>query len=311
LVAEPVVLSNGDWAEVATGGSQRTHACAIHFAGSLWCWGDNSQGQLGLGVTDLLLARAPANAGDGPWRTLAAGDGVSCGIRTDSTLWCWGSSDLGRNAQTADADTPRQIGAAAGYSKVSLRAAHGCAVLDRDLYCWGDDSDGQLGLETRPASGFQVRPALVALGTGWQTVAVGTRHTCGVRLDGSLWCWGNGDEGQAGPGGSSPVPVRLAAPNQVAEVAAGEAHTCALDSVGALFCWGLNAHGQLGVPDAASSESPVAVAPERRFRAVAVGYRHSCAVADTGVLFCWGAAESGQLGLGTTLDRFTPTALAF
>jgi hypothetical protein len=79
FVELPQAFATGSWIEVAAGGSERTHACAVHFGGSLWCWGANSRGQLGLDPAMLPTARGPALVDEGPWLKLAAGDQVSCG----------------------------------------------------------------------------------------------------------------------------------------------------------------------------------------------------------------------------------------
>jgi alpha-tubulin suppressor-like RCC1 family protein len=310
VVALPEKLENGEWIEVAAGGIADTHSCAVHFGGSLWCWGDNGSGQLGLGTGATALEREPEQVSAEAWLALSAGERVTCGIRTDSTLWCWGSSELGRNAQATDTSEPTRIGGAAGYSNVSLRSSHGCAILERDLYCWGDDTHGQLGLAERPSEGFQARPALVAPAGAWRAVAVGSRHTCAARVDGSVWCWGANDFGQCGAAGASEVALRqVDGLEGVAELAAGQNHSCALTEDGKLSCWGSNDQGQLGDPLVTVSDAPVEVVGQRRFRSVAAGHLHTCAVERSGILYCWGEGGSGQLGTGDDVSRSTPTAI--
>ena len=86
--------------------------------------------------------------------------------------------------------------------------------------------------------------------SGWEHVAVGDAHTCGIQTDGSLWCWGLNIEGQAGVGGSifpfSVVPSRVGSGNDCVGVSAGAQTTCATRSDESAWCWGFNRSGQLG-----------------------------------------------------------------
>ncbi len=302
----PQAVSSGEWVEVASGGTTGGHSCAIHFAGSLWCWGDNSSGQLG--VTGAVLEPAPTLIDDKHWKHVSAGDAFSCAIEQGSTLWCWGSGDSGQLGFTGSAAIPTMVGVDADWDTLDAGGSHACAIKsDHSLWCWGDDSKGQLGRD-----GVADRPGLV--GTGYASVSAGVLHTCAIRDDGSLWCWGDDNGGQLGLGAQSSVavPEQVGADQDFSVVAAGRAHTCALKKNGTMSCWGDDTHGQLG--DGNMQPGPIPVTPvngRSDWKILSAGADHTCAVTLAGLLFCWGAGEHHQTGLGVNDDVPVPTALNF
>ncbi len=144
-------------------------------------------------------------------------------------------------------------------------------------------------------------------------MAAGGAHTCALRNDGTVYCWGDNWEGQLGDGTtalSRPTPVAVAGLTGATALAAGGSHTCALQSDGTVACWGDNYYGQLGDGTTTSRPTPVAVAGLSGATALAVGGSHTCALRNDGTVACWGANYYGQLGDGTFTDRLTPTAVA-
>lgn len=142
------------------------------------------------------------------------------------------------------------------------------------------------------------------------TVAAGHGHTCAVRTDGSLWCWGRGIEGNLGNGGtlSSSIPVKVSAlGNTVVEVAAGDLHTCARKSDNTLWCWGANESGQLGDGTTTPHRSlPVQVsALGNLVRQIVAGFRFTCARKNDGSLWCWGRNRDIIGGGGGTVNPLT------
>jgi alpha-tubulin suppressor-like RCC1 family protein len=153
----------------------------------------------------------------------------------------------------------------------------------------------------------QVEP----LGLEVAQVATGADHTCAVKKDGTLWCWGNNSMTQLGEGPTdfSPVPLQVTALGAtVAQVAAGNAHTCAVTQAGELYCWGANSAGQLGNGETGSVVWPPAkvAALGNDVTAVFAAPSFTCARTKDATLWCWGQNSFGQLGDGTTADRATP-----
>jgi alpha-tubulin suppressor-like RCC1 family protein len=130
-------------------------------------------------------------------------------------------------------------------------------------------------------------------------VAAGYAHTCAIKQDGSLWCWGDNMYGQLGTGafgGSVSIPVQIM-PSGVSFVAAGDYHTCAVKTDGSLWCWGYNGSGQLGNGTFSNSSTPVQIMSSGVV-AVALGGAHTCVIKTDGSLWCWGNNDHGQIGNG-------------
>ena len=137
--------------------------------------------------------------------------------------------------------------------------------------------------------------AVVALG-------LGVSHSCGVRVDGSVVCWGSNSNGQLGNGTTvdSSLPVAALGLMDATQVAGGQYHTCAVERAGTVKCWGSNGSNQLGTSVATLSQStvPVAVPTITNATQVAATASSTCAVLMGGSVSCWGSNGYGQLGIG-------------
>ncbi|MEZ4269952.1 MAG: hypothetical protein R3C68_00465 [Myxococcota bacterium] len=127
----------------------------------------------------------------------------------------------------------------------------------------------------------------------WESFALGDQHACGIRNDGSLWCWGDNTVGQLGDGSSRrrSVPVRVGQDNTWQQVSAGSKHTCGVHADGSLQCFGSGNNGRLGHGAFTAAVIPTTVDDSRRWSAVAAGGRHSCAIAEDSRLWCWGSTS--------------------
>lgn len=142
-------------------------------------------------------------------------------------------------------------------------------------------------------------------------VSSGLGHTCAVTRSGELKCWGAGNHGRLGHGGTNnlrvPGPVAILG-NDVASVSAGSMHTCAVTTGGALYCWGRNQYGQLGDGTAQDRLIPTMVLGlSSGVVSVSAGNDHTCAMMATGAVQCWGSNQYGQLGTGNNINRTSPT----
>ncbi len=255
------VGSATDWQQVSANG---VHTCGVRTDGSLWCWGSNGWGQLGLG--DMMERHAPARVGSATdWRQVAAGYSHTCGVWTDGSLWCWGWNQFGQLGlgDTTNRTTTARVGSATDWQQVSTSKSHTCGVrMDGSLWCWGSNGQGQLGQGDSGWGTERTMPARVGSVTDWQQVSAGYSHTCGVRTDGSLWCWGGNVDGQLGLGDTTRrrEPTRVGSATDWRQVgAAGGSHTCGVRTDGSLWCWGSNVDGQLGLGDAMDRLSPAEV----------------------------------------------------
>ncbi len=160
-----------------------------------------------------------------------------------------------------------------------------------------------------------------AASRGWRDVSVGSSHTCGLRLDGALYCWGTDASGQLGVGtarghcGRRRIPCEggpreAATAERFRMVRAGQRHTCAIAAAGALFCWGENLQFQTGVQGPVAVTTPARVLPGLEFTDVGPGITHTCAVRTNGVVYCWGEGAYGALGRGDTITSVVPAPIA-
>jgi alpha-tubulin suppressor-like RCC1 family protein len=190
--------------------------CARGTDGSLYCFGSNEYGQLGIG------SNAPQNApmkvmGIASVVRLTTGAGHSCAFTSDGIVSCWGDNREGQLG-TGDTDArnkpvridPDGLGA---VTQVYAGGAHTCAQrVDGSLWCWGSNRFGQLGTGDTKGRVLPEQIAPDVLGNSVSAVYTGGAHTCAVKVDGSVWCWGNNQYGQlgvdVGPLATSPVQVR-------------------------------------------------------------------------------------------------------
>ncbi len=153
------------------------------------------------------------------------------------------------------------------------------------------------------------RPETPPLPPGdWSVVAAGSDHTCGIRLDGTLWCWGENKDGQLGiVGGNLERPAQVGTDRWIT-VAGGGDHTCAIQEDRSLWCWGSGAYGQLGLGLVQSALTPMRVSAGP-WQAVVAGIHTTCALDVAGDRWCTGANNVGQLGVGSTSDAAVMTPL--
>jgi alpha-tubulin suppressor-like RCC1 family protein len=145
-------------------------------------------------------------------------------------------------------------------------------------------------------------------------ITAGWTHTCALKGDGSLWCWGNNNAGQLARQDvpSSALPSGIAGLPPAERASAGDSFTCAIVSNGLAYCWGYDDSGQLGDGAvAAGVPTPAVVDGLGEVPLVATGSSHACAVHGDGTLSCWGSNDHGQLGDGTTNQQLMPVPVAF
>lgn len=194
------------------------------------------------------------------------------------------------------------------FIAVSAGKAHTCALVsDGSAYCWGSNEAGQLGASTDTATcpredrriPCSRTPVRVTGGLGFRQISAGALHTCGLTLNGRVYCWGDNLRGALGDPGVrvSYAPIPILSNDSFVAIAAGGFHTCALRTDGVVFCWGANDDGQLGLGfSGPGSAVPAPVRSSQRFSSIAAGGRGTCARLADGSPYCWGATWVSRQG---------------
>jgi hypothetical protein len=181
-------------------------------------------------------------------------------------------------------------------SAIDSGTFHTCALLaNGDVFCWGNNSSGQIG--NGAFSTDVATPVKALLPEAVVQITAGGTTTCARTAGGKVYCWGDNGSGQLGNGTTtaSLSPVAVPGLTGIASVTAWGSHTCARYTTGAFRCWGLNFRGQVGVATTTNVLSPAN--PGGTASVVSAGGRHTCA--NTSSLKCWGYNDHGELGTDT------------
>jgi alpha-tubulin suppressor-like RCC1 family protein len=319
-----------------------SHACAVLANGSVYCWGANQQGQLGLGDTAARSTPTIVDLG-GTAAEVSLGYEFSCARLASGSVKCWGrnaAGELGIGSNQAVGDAPGEMGAQlhavnlpAAARSISAGGRHACALLvGSELRCWGSAFSGQLGYGVSVGlaygdSSTELTPQVAALGSFTvSAVAAGGDHTCARNLQGAVKCWGNNAWGQLGYGDGAQRGTTAASmgdnlpvvplPFPVSRLDARVHSSCVTNLGGEVRCWGsgggvagqpaLVGLGNFGdAPGEVADLPPIALGDTTNTRAFAIttGGFFACALLGDGTTKCWGQNTHGQLGLGDTAVR--------
>ena len=219
-----------NWKQVSGGGS---HCAAIKTDGTLWTWGNGGNAQLGTNAVTDKSTPVTTFAGGNNWKQVSAGNLHTAAIKTDGTLWTWGSGDSGRlgNAVTTNVSTPvTTFAGGTNWKQVSAGGFH-CAAIKTDgtLWTWGDNTAGRLG--NASTTNVSTPVTTFAGGSSWKQVSSGGYHMAAIKTDGTLWTWGNGTLAQLGNNSATSVstPVTtFAGGSNWKQVSGGGSHTAAV-----------------------------------------------------------------------------------
>jgi alpha-tubulin suppressor-like RCC1 family protein len=299
-----------NWKQVSSGGS---HTAAIKTNGTLWTWGNGSDGELGINATTNRNTPVQVFGNATNWKQVSAGGGHTAAIKTDGTLWTWGygfNGRLGTNV-TNQRNTPvTTFAGGTNWKQVSSGNFHTAAIkTDGTLWTWGGGGFGQLGNNVGAANRF-TPVTTFAGGNTWKQVSARSNHTAAVKTDGTLWTWGNGNVGRLGNNAttnrSTPVTTFAGGTNWK-QVSGGGSHTAAIKTDGTLWTWGSGSNGRLGTNAVTVRSTPVTTfAGGNNWKQVSGGSNHTAAVKTDGTLWTWGFGTSGRLGINATTDRSTP-----
>jgi len=199
----------------------------------------------------------------------------------------------------------------------SVGRLHTCMITTESNYCTGYNALGQLGVGS---ASDKAEPTQISnLNTPLYSISTGYEHTCGIDVEGVVYCWGMNNQGQIGTGyhrydskyytpqlinldySSNELPPAM-------QVSTGFYHSCGIFEDMNTYCWGYNQYGQLGTGDQTVRNRPILVqSPENQhFTDLSLGKSHTCGILDNGSVYCWGLNNYGQLGDGSTTNNLTP-----
>jgi alpha-tubulin suppressor-like RCC1 family protein len=284
-----------DAAFVAVG---RDFSCVLRRGGSVACWGNNEDGQLGdgKGVEPGALSLSPVEVeGLRGVKQISLGEYHACARLDGGRVSCWGN---GANGQIGNADErafgrPRRIDELDDVVQVASGASHVCARHDEGgVVCWGRHTEGQLGAEV---SGSRIKPVRVVGIDDAIQLASGHTHSCAARQDGSVACWGDNTSRQLGADAGTDTrrktPVTVAGIDDVASLAAGGQHSCARLGSARVLCWGSNKRGQLDANEGAVRPEPIEAVLANGALQLSLGLAQSCAALEGGSAICWGGTS--------------------
>jgi alpha-tubulin suppressor-like RCC1 family protein len=318
-----------DIASIAAGGS---HSAMVKADGSLWTWGNNTYGQLGLGSVD--AHNTPQRVGDG-YKQVFIDFRSTLALKKDDSFWRWGA--LPGSYPRGDFLQQKHISLAAkkafdgttylrrsGYKlgRALGRRADGTILdwgyvsdISKQPVAFGQDvteiSAGGFGSYAIKTDGslwllgqYPVNPPPKHVGNDFIHVVQNAGHVFGIKADGSLWAWGENSHYQLGDGTQKdrPDPVKIG--NGFVRVVAGQFHGLALAADGGLWSWGHNETGVIGDGTTQARSRPVKIGSG--FADIAAGDYHNLALKSDGSLWAWGNNEDGQLGEGTNRRRLAP-----
>lgn len=305
-----------------TAGDQ--HACGLASGGYVYCWGANSEGQLGDG-TLVASARPVLVSATTTYTAIGAGSAYTCALTAAGVAECWGNNAGGQlgNGSMINRSIPTPVSGGHTFASISVGGIGACGLTAGGAaWCWG--AGGRIGIdmgglgapatETCPgtyASPWPCRtvPVQVSGGLTFISIDVGIWSACGLTTSNTAFCWGWNQFYQLGNGTNvnGLVPAAVVAAPAFASLGTGAVHSCGIDGSGAGWCWGgLGFNwGQLGNGTTLPAPTPVAMIGGHSFRSISPSngndiYAFTCGI-DTGDrAFCWGANTQGQLGAPTT-----------
>jgi alpha-tubulin suppressor-like RCC1 family protein len=302
-----------DAGKLSAGGS---HTCAILTDGTLWCWGRNDRGQLGLGdTTDRSSPNRVGSAAN--WRSVDASDnGFTCAVNTSNQLFCWGfnaSGQTGVSSATGSVTSPTQVTAlGTTVETVSAGSNSTCAVTTSgSIRCWGSNSNGQLGTAVTLGQSTHTPTAINNLSGTFTSVATSDFGSCALKSDKSVHCWGSDLWGQRGDDAATTAdnaaPTRISSTTTATALISGPNSNCLIaDSSSGVLCWGRNDDNFLRATSGNITTAQLATAApfyvnssNVAARGFSIGSNFACMLKNSDASIICGGSNS-MTGIGTT-----------
>ena len=317
--SSPVQMgSDNTWPPYMDNGA---YACnAVKGDNTLWVWGSDSYGQLGLNGSGGMSSPIQI---PGSWSVSSQGNYISAGIRTNGTLWVWGHNDQGALGQnnTTNRSSPIQVGTDSTWKAIHMDNGRAVATkTDGTLWCWGNSGSGAMGNNRQPSSPRFSSPNQVGESTDWgDTLGGGWGSLFAFKTNGTLWMWGSNENGQLGlsqgwayvRGRSSPAQLEAGSSRKWKKLVGGyTSFYIGIKSDDTLWTWGHGAdgYGNLGQNQGgpADRSRPIQIPGTNWNDCSASAYMASATKTD-GTLWSWGYNHQGQLGHNDIVFKSSPT----
>lgn len=278
--SSPIQVGTGtNWSKVSVAGQT---TAAIKTDGTLWTWGWNAYGQLGIAV-DTNTRISPVQVGTGTnWSEVSVGQKHVIALKTDGTIWAWGYNGVYSPAlglgDILSRSSPVQIGAGTNWSKISAGHGHSAAIkTDGTLWTWGENKFGALGTNNVI---YRSSPVQVGTDTNWSKIECGYGNTFAIKTDGTAWSWGKGNVGVLGQNSiiNRSSPVQIGNLTNWSKISCGSNHCLALKTDGTIWSWGNAVLGQLGDNSTVAKSSPVQIGSLNTWIDVHAGFFSSFAI---------------------------------
>lgn len=289
--------------------TESNHACLIAADGAVYCWGRNTNGQLGIGSFENQTKPRKVLGLPEAVASITLGATHSCAKTVSGAVYCWGAAAYVGAGEGVVADTALPLAVQGLTGSVRTLVAGDqltCALLDSgSVQCWGRVLYGALGdgvtMSSKVAIGVSDLNAVTSL-------AVGGDFACATQA-GAAYCWGNGGNGRLGNGGgpaTKPVLVNNLG-GTPKSVLAGTSHACAVLTTNQVQCWGACYSGRCGFPGLASQKTPDYVIDQKNvalaYSQIYMGKVAACGVPSSGGMHCWGTTPWRTLDVSTPITE--------
>ena len=264
--------------------SGKFHNCALDSSGDVFCWGNNSSGQLGVDSSIYALPTPAQVVGGVKYKSISAGSNFTCGLSVSNEAWCWGNNSSNQLAANVGYSSEIPVQVTGGWKFKSIFAGEGvmtCGIEEAGrVLCWGLGSGGYISDD--------ISPRMIDLFNSRyldSVLSVGASHMCLVSDGTNLRCYSSYTNDLKGVGSNSAGMglSRGTLIEPLVSLSLGKEESCALNKTGSAFCWGL---------------IPSLVKSEQRFLSIDVYGSRKCAVNNRNRLFCWGTDADGRTYTG-------------